>query len=417
MGENAVLRARMADLGFKQDELARQMNDALLEITGRPGDVSARTVRNLISGATKRPIGRTRAALEQVFQCPITELGFVSTATAAPPEDPVLRRSFCNLTAGVLVSPLSGPAARRTVGMSDVLRLRDGMAALTELDQSRGGHSALEKAALAGAAEAIGLQQNAASQTVRQRLLSLGAHYTASAAWSCIDARQLDRARSHLAEALRMAGMAQDPVAQLRVWNSTAMLAHQRHEYGEGIAASQAAQATTAARRDPMFSSLAHARTAIGHASCGDSKPALRSLGYAEAALAKADPGTPRPPWIGFYGRAELAALTAIVHELLGAPADAEAASHRALASLPKELRRNRSMTMVRLAVAQLRQGEVEQACATTGNAFDLMAGDPLPGRLRTMLGDFHRNLFTVAPSAEVAREWADRYRTEWRTS
>ncbi|MFI6001391.1 hypothetical protein ACIA98_13355 [Streptomyces sp. NPDC051366] len=150
---------------------------------------------------------------------------------------------------------------------------------------------------------------------MRRRLLSLASHYAASAAWSCVDARQRDRARVHLNDALRMAGMAQDPMAQLRVWNSTAMLAHQRHEYGEGLAASQAAQATTAARRDPLFASLAHARTAIGHASCGDRKSALRSVGYVEsAALAKADPTARRPPWIALYGPAELAALTAIVH-------------------------------------------------------------------------------------------------------
>ncbi|MEU2394926.1 hypothetical protein [Streptomyces sp. NPDC007369] len=328
----------------------------------------------------------------------------------------MLRRSLFTATVGALAASVPVIASGRAAGMSDVLRLRDGMAALTALDQSRGGHVALEKTALAGAAEAVRLQQNAVSQTVRQRLLSVAAHYTSTAAWSCIDARQLDRARVYLNEALRMAGMAQDPLAQLRVWNATAMLAHQRHEYGESIAASQAAQTSTAARA-PLFSSLTHARTAIGHASRGDRHPALRSLGHAETALARADLTAPRPPWICFYGPAELAALSAIVHQLLGKHANAEAASHRALASLPKELRRNRSMTMVLLASAQLHQGEVDQACATTGDAFELMAGDPLPGRLRTMVGDFHRALFAVAPSAQVAREWADRYRTEWSTA
>ncbi|MER6444137.1 helix-turn-helix transcriptional regulator [Streptomyces venezuelae] len=407
----------MAERGLTQDELAAQMNAALLEITGRLGDVSARTVRNLVNGATRRPIGRTRVALERVFGCPIADLGFASPATTAPSEEPVLRRSFCTATTGVVLGSVPGVAGRRSVGTSDVLRLRDGMAKLTALDQSRGGHTALERAALAGAAEAIGLQQAAASQTVCQRLLSVAAHYTASAAWSCIDARQLDRARVHLGEALRMAGMAQDSTALLRIWNSTAMLAHQRHEYGEGIAASQAAQATSAARRNPLYSSLAHARTAIGHASRGDRQPALRSLGYAQTALAKTDQSAPRPAWISFYGPAELAALTAIVRELLDEPAHAEAASHHALTALPVRLRRNRSMTTVRLAAAQLHQGEVEQACATTSEAFELMAGDPLPGRLRTMLGDFHRTLFTVAPSARAAREWADQHRTQWSTT
>ncbi|MER6530070.1 hypothetical protein [Streptomyces sp. NPDC001508] len=42
------------------------------------------------------------------------------------------------------------------------------------------------------------------------------------------------------------------------------------------------------------------------------------------------------------------------------------------------------------------------------------MSGSPLPGRLRVLLGDFYRGLLTHAPSAKVAREWADRYRSEW---
>lgn len=399
----------MADLGLTQDELAGQMNAALHSITGRPGNVSARSVRNLVNGTTTRPIGRTRAALEQVFGCPITDLGFAPPALPAPPEDSVLRRTFCSLAAAAATVP----SGRRSVGTADVIRLREGMSALTALDQARGGHGALERAALAGAAEAVALQQRAASQTVRQRLFSLACHYMASAAWSCIDARQPDRARTHLDQALRLAGMAQDAMAQMRVWNSTAMLAHQRGQFGEGVAASQAAQATTTARRDPLFASLAHARTAIGHASRGERQPALRSLGYAEDALTRAQ-SVPRPSWIGFYGSAELAALTAVVRELLGEPAHAEAASHRALAALPTTLRRNRAMVIVRLAHAQLRQGATDQACATTGTAFDLMAGDPIPGRMRTQIGDFHRDLFTLAPTDRAAREWADRYRTEW---
>ncbi|MFG2716632.1 hypothetical protein ACGFX2_39885 [Streptomyces goshikiensis] len=112
-----------------------------------------------------------------------------------------------------------------------------------------------------------------------------------------------------------MAGMAQDSTAQLRVWHSTAMLAHQRHERGEGLAVSQAAQATTAARRNPLFSSLAHARTAIGHASRGDRQPALRSLGHAEAALAKA----PANVLLSHSGTAPVADF-GIVQAALGRP-------------------------------------------------------------------------------------------------
>jgi hypothetical protein len=38
----------------------------------------------------------------------------------------------------------------------------------------------------------------------------------------------------------------------------------------------------------------------------------------------------------------------------------------------------------------------------------------PLPGRMRTLIGDFHRDLFALAPSTVYAREWADRMRAEW---
>ncbi|MFF5257020.1 hypothetical protein ACFY4K_33985 [Streptomyces leeuwenhoekii] len=102
-----------------------------------------------------------------------------------------------------------------------------------------------------------------------------------------------------------------------------------------------------------------------------------------------------------------------MVRSRLDQPAQAEAASHRALSALPASFRRNRAMTIVDLAIAQLHQGDAEHACATSEEAFALMSGSPLPGRLRVLLGDFYRDLFTLAPSTAVAREWADRYRSE----
>ncbi|MFN1189995.1 hypothetical protein ACK03K_17005 [[Kitasatospora] papulosa] len=40
MGANLVLHGRMQQLGFIQEELANRLNGALLEITGRPGEIS-----------------------------------------------------------------------------------------------------------------------------------------------------------------------------------------------------------------------------------------------------------------------------------------------------------------------------------------------------------------------------------------
>jgi tetratricopeptide (TPR) repeat protein len=412
---------------MKVPELADAVNDAIGDFTGKTGTTSDRTVFRWLSGENRWPQERQRRALEAVTGLDATALGFLprgkrNTVPPALPKDPdVRRRKFCSAATGTAagaVIPLSTPASRPSrVGTSDVIRLRDDVERLVALDADRGGHGRLERAALAGADEALALQKQSTTQRVRQRLFALASDFTATAAWSLIDAGQLDGAGRHLDRALTLAGLAQDPDMTMQVWNLRAMLARQRKQYAEAVAASQAAQATTIVRRSPLHASLAHARTAVGLAHNGDKRTALRCLGRAEDALSKADLAQPTSTWIAFYGPAELHSLTAIVRDVVGDPAEAEAASHRALAALPESYRRNRAHTTARLALAQLHQDDVEQACATSGDVFAIMAGAPLPGRMRQLLGDFQRDLIARAPSAHIAHEWTDRYRTEWSTS
>ncbi|WP_332112863.1 hypothetical protein [Streptomyces sp. ActVer] len=324
------------------------------------------------------------------------------------------RRNFISATTGTTAAVIAPIIAQHSVGTSDVIRLRSGLDALMALDDTGGGHEGLARAALAGAAEALDKQKQGASQRVRLRLFSIAADYTATAAWSALDAKQTDRAQALLGRALYLAGMGQDPIAEMRVWNSYAMLAHQRREHIEAVDSGQAAQYTAITRRDPLFASLAHARTAIGHSNLNERQAALRSLGHAQEALEKAEFDQPRPSWVAFYGRAELTAITAIVRDRIGDSEQAEAASHKALKAIPKQFRRNRALATTRLALAQLHQRDIDQACSTASHAFELMNGDPIPGRMRSLLGDYYRDLITLAPDANVAREWGDRYRSEW---
>ncbi|MGW4779912.1 XRE family transcriptional regulator [Streptomyces filamentosus] len=408
--------------GWSAPALAKELDAVVRRLTQRAGpgrELSEITVHKWRSGETSWPQEKYRIALEQVSGLPVGVLGFAAPdrrKNRGPVEDPVRRRSFAVLAAGAAGAAVLGPPASAVAGVGggDVLRLRQQLDTLMVLDDSRGGHDALERAALAGAREAVALQEKPATQRTRQRLFSLAADYTATAAWSCVDARASARAQPLHERALQLAGLAQDPVATLRVWNSVAILAHQRGAYAEALAAGQAARNTGAARRDPLFASLAHARTAIAHAHLGDHRPALRALESAQKTLVQADPGRPRPSWVAFYGQAELHAITSIVHDRLGHSPAAEAASHHALAALPEEFARNRAFATARLALAQLHQGDVDQAAAATAGVFPLLGGAALPGRLRTLLGDFYRGLIATAPDAAVTRQWADRYRTEW---
>jgi tetratricopeptide (TPR) repeat protein len=415
----------MAEHQMTKGELADAVNKAIGGFSGRPGTTSERTVFRWLSGENRWPQERQRRGLEIVTGLPVTALGFVPRGKSQPvpalPEDPdVRRRQFFGAAAGTAAAamPLAPPASARPsrVGTSDVIRLRDDMERLVALDAERGGHG-LEQAALDGATEALRLQKQSATQRVRQRLFALASDFTATAAWSLIDAGQLDGAGRHLDRALTLAGLAQDSEMAMQAWNLRAMLARQRRDYPEAVASAQAAQATAVARRSPLHASLAHARTAVGLAHNGEARAALGCLGRAEDCLAKADLAQPRASWIAFYSPAELHSLTAIVRDVVGQPAQAEAASHRALAALPETYRRNRAHTTARLALAQLHQDDIEQACATSGKVFETMAGTPLPGRTRLLLGDFQRDLIARAPSAHIAHEWMDRYRTEWSSS
>ncbi|MDF3143527.1 helix-turn-helix transcriptional regulator [Streptomyces sp. T21Q-yed] len=414
MGANAILKSRMDELGLTQDELAGRMNTALAEITGRPGDVSARTVRNLLNGTSRRPIGRTCAALERVFGCPVEDLGFRAPRTMQhPQEGPVRRRAFIASATGTAASAVPFVVQRRAVGMSDVARAAAAMNALVEADDRQGGHTQLERDALKGRDGVLELQQRNAGERVRRALYALAAEYTAIAAWSCIDVRNLDQAQRHLNESTTYAGLSQDGPTAMRVWVTVSILASQRRNWPDALAAAQAAQATQEARRDPFFDSLGRVRVALAYAALGDSRDALRSLGSAQDAFAKACERQ-RPRWTAFYGPAELDHLGAIINGRSGRHAHAEAMAHRALAQIPSVFRRNRALATAQLALAQLHQGDAEQATATAANVFTIMDGDPLPGRMRTLIGDFHRDLFVMAPSTTYARDWADRLRAEW---
>ncbi|MGY5533926.1 helix-turn-helix domain-containing protein [Streptomyces sp. C-3] len=238
MEGNESLSNAMQEQGLTQVELADAVNVRLI-CSGYEGTVSDRTVRNWVTGKTRWPHPRQREALEAVFGCTAGELGFSPPARrrrpASEPESPVDRRNFLTTSTGAAAAVVSLVGASPRVGTSDVIRLRSGLDALMELDRSRGGHEGLEKAALVGAADALEKQKLGATQRIRQRLFSVAADYTATAAWSAIDARQMDRASQLLGRALYLAGMAKDPVAEMRVWNSYAMLAHHRDEYAEAV--------------------------------------------------------------------------------------------------------------------------------------------------------------------------------------
>ncbi len=94
-----------------------------------------------------------------------------------------------------------------------------------------------------------------------------------------------------------------------------------------------------------------------------------------------------------------MSGLAGLTHYRLGQVAKAEAHLHQALTRLRPDLRRNRVYYTGYLALAQLGQGEVEQACHTA-TAINVQAA----GRARVVLSEFIRTLTRVAGSSRAAR-------------
>ncbi|MER5767322.1 hypothetical protein [Streptomyces sp. NPDC001985] len=429
MTDNVHLAAHLKAAGMKQDELARRLNDKIKGLTGTPGNLTDRHIRNWLTGKTRWPQERQRRALEAEFQVPAQELGFVprsgasegggpsSRTPSAPPssEDSVKRRTFAaasvTLTTATLI-PGSGTSARPRAGMRDVDELETAFADLVTADNAHGGTVKLEVRALAFARHSLERQAvGSTAERVRSRLYQLAAAFTGTALWAAVDDRRPDRAQRHLERALTLAGLSGSAEIQLRLWSHASLLASQRPGgINEAIAAAQAARSSYACRRDPLYASLAAARLAGVHAQAGDAATALRSLDQARAAFDRADPAIPRPAWITFYDRAELMGLSALVMALVGRHDEAEAYFHQTLSRLKPQYQRNRGYYTSHMALTQLRQGDAEQACATALTVLPSHADDGPTGRTGRLLARFNRELTTTARRATCAAEWTARY-------
>ncbi|MFF2424651.1 hypothetical protein [Streptomyces mirabilis] len=135
----------------------------------------------------------------------------------------------------------------------------------------------MEKAAIKGHDSVLELQQRNVGERLLRALYALAAECSTSAAWSCIDARNLDQTQRHLNESATYVGLSQDGPTETRVWvnlsgQPLSMLAHQRRNGPEALAAAQASQASWAARRDPSFDSPGHVRAALAVPALGVSR-------------------------------------------------------------------------------------------------------------------------------------------------
>ncbi|GAA3160413.1 hypothetical protein GCM10017688_02660 [Streptomyces ramulosus] len=294
--------------------------------------------------------------------------------------------------------------------MSDADRLERNFHELVRADNEGGSEVRLETRALAHAKHALDLQDaGQASTRVRNRLYYLASAFTGTALWAAVDGQEPKRAQRHLQRAMQLAGMAGSSEMQMRLWGHATLLSFQEQHLRDALAAAEAGRRSHACRKDPLYRALANARLGGIQSAIGDERATLRAFDNSVQAYEIADPQAERPSWIGFFDRAELEGLSALAKARLGRHAESEAHLYRALGKLRPEYRRNRTYYGVHLALAQLAQEEVEQACATIA-AFLPGTGEPkLSGRTFRWVRKFDLKLSRLAPGSKFAAEMKDR--------
>ncbi|MER8100336.1 helix-turn-helix transcriptional regulator [Kitasatospora sp. NPDC094016] len=410
MVANVALRLRMAERRMTKAELAREVNAEVKILTGKLGTVSERTVHNWLTGYTRWPPAKIRLALTAVFDCPPGDLGFVPTGRtrSSTTEEDVRRRDFIAAAGGTAVAALTGATAGpRRIGISDVQQLQARFAEVVASDHRHGGRISIETRAGQLADEALDLQERGtATQRIRAQLYASAASFMSSAMWAAIDGRRFDAALQHHQKAASLAAMSGDLSIQFRIWSHAGSLYRHLGRPGDSLAANDVARNLPIARRDPLFASLGHARHAAIHGLTGDTNAVRRSLGHAQEALDRADSGASRPLWItAFYDQAELDSLALAAYLSAGSWEEAEAHAHRSMALRRGAMQRSHAITTVRLAHAQLGQGDLEPAVATAMSVPAEVSAHP---RVTGMLNAFGTKLGDLAADSNLARTWAE---------
>ncbi|MFI0975963.1 hypothetical protein ACH4SP_02920 [Streptomyces sp. NPDC021093] len=94
----------------------------------------------------------------------------------------------------------------------------------------------------------------------------------------------------------------------------------------------------------------------------------------------------------------------------LGAHEQSEAHLHSTLSRIRPDFVRNRVYYQAHLALAQLRQGDIEQGCATATSVLPSIRSDSLTGRTGEVLATFHSELARLDPRARISGQWTDMY-------
>jgi len=200
-------------------------------------------------------------------------------------------------------------------------------------------------------------------EEARLRMLRVTAELSRLGGWAAFDVGHRAAAETYFVAALRAAYEARDPAAAANVIKSFSLL------FIESGRPQDARRLLAAGRRaathGPLrIQAMVATRQARAEAALGDGAAAEVHLGEAADLLDRALGRDDHPPQTAYFGPGELAAQTAVSHQLLGRHAATVGLLETALDQQPGSRPRDRATYQLWLCHSALAMNELDRACA-----------------------------------------------------
>jgi tetratricopeptide (TPR) repeat protein len=407
----------LTDLGFSPREAVR----------GRAARSGSAAATAAVGAEPHPPPVRPPDRPEQPQQPDQPEQPAATRRTASPTrisgpsseESGVRRRAFMTSgTATVAATSLSlgaPPAAavtlpaQRRVGEAEVNAVETAVRQIRLLDD-RHGADGLYRGAAGPLRAAYALLDTGATArgSTAGRLHAGAGELSISVGWLAHDSGRFDEARSHYAQALATARVADDSALEAHAFCNMAFLARDAGTYREAVLTAQAGQRAAKRLGSPRLLSLLALREAGGWAGLADRTGCARALAPARA-LFERGPSEADPEWMSFFGEPEVEMLEAQCRAALGDWPSAARHAYRATVLQDPHFARNLALYRAELATDLARSGSPDEASDAGQQVLDLLLDDVRSSRTRTMLAAVARALLTQRRLPEV-RAFLDRH-------
>ncbi|MCA1219811.1 tetratricopeptide repeat protein, partial [Streptomyces sp. 8L] len=302
-----------------------------------------------------------------------------------PPDEPdeesgMLRRAFmASGSAGMTFATLGVPAPRRGghlgghIGEPEVRAVEEEVRRIRLLDDRHGADGLFRRATEPlRAAYALLDSGHVTRPALSDRLHAGAGELAISVGWLAHDSGRFEQARSHYAEALATARVAENPALEAHAFCNTAFLANDAGKHREAVRAAQAGSRAAGRLSSLRLLSLLTMREAAGWAGLGDRSATAASLAKAHEFFDRG-PSDDDPEWMSFFGEPELAWLEARCHADLGDWPRAARHAYRATALQDPRFARNLALYRVELATSLAKSGSPDEAAAAGNAALDLL--------------------------------------------